>query len=619
MVLFGKQSGPPTPLAEPLALQAAVHVAALNGAHSTPLPGGRPSTSMSLRDRAYLKSSMGNRTEHGMPQLARPRVMAIPPLNLRVAVGLMGKDRPQRPLPKAVLKLGNGQKVVMAGLPPRPESVMGVASGAAQREALLVGRPHSVAGSAIGSTAASPVRISFVDHVGITSLPSAHIDPMYEHSSSRASTALEPLRLNTAELVRQNFILRQENEELRQLAVWDLGGSSRKGGTVGTEASHRSGTLTAMSNRSTLSSSRQSTHRSGLPRTAACNVMLTERSNLSTANSIRFIQGAEEPADRRIKALEAEIVEHQKREEALKASLLAAATTVPMRESEPLINIRVHSDSGFENTPSARTFRSISSTSHSSQATLSRISSVARTPGNLTPYPREGTRSSNSAAIGALISQSTAQDGGGNQQTCTVLRQSGDSDKPLTRLGPHAITVNRGEAEWMAYGLKIDPFASNVGVSNSARLTYPAKRLQTLSLGGRGSYAYGVVGRGPIMVANALPVPNGLMVRGPDHSVTSPHEHDGVGAVQGDASMGSTGSVLSKSKPKRGDAEANAWHCSQVTSALRWEVRTRTSCVCVCKCRYINTYIYIYVYIHTYIYMYIHIHIYIYIYIYIYT
>jgi len=199
---------------------------------------------------------------------------------------------------------------------------------------------------------------------------------------------------------------------------------------------------------------------------------------------------------------------------------------------------------------------------------------VARTLGNLTPYPREGTRSSNTAAIGARLSQSTAQDGGGNQQTCTILRQSGDSDKPLTRLGPHAITVNRGEAEWMADGLKIDPFASNVGMSNSARLTYPAKRLQTLSLGGGGSYAYGVVGRGPIMVANALPVPDGLMVRSPDHSVTSPHEHDGVGAVQGNASMGSTGSVMSKPKPKRGDAEANAWHCSQVTSALRWEVRT---------------------------------------------
>lgn len=595
MALVGRRSGLPTPLHEPATMLAGGRRAANPGAKpaAAPLPGGlRPGTSMSLRDRAYLKSSTGNRAgEQRALQVARlplPNIKVVPPLDLTVAVGLMGHDKgPQMFLQKQVLKLGNGKKVVMAGLPPRPESVTGISSsGAARNEALLVSRPHSVAGLASGFNAASPpLRISFVDHVGRSALSSAHNDDEHEHSPSRSRTALEPLRLNTAELVRQNEILRQENEELRQLAVWDMGGSNRGGGTADTAASRRSGTLTAMSNRSTVSSSWQSTHRSSvLPRrTAASNAMLTERSDLSTANSIKFIQGGEAPAEKRIKALEAEIVEHQQREETLRASLLAA-NTLPLHENEPVINIQMHGSS-FENSPSVRTSRTISSTSPSANPKLSRMSSVARTPGNLTPYPREGTSSSNSAVIGARLSQSLAQEGDSalNRQTLTAFRQSGKSAMPLTWAGPHAMTVHRGEADWIADGLKIDPVASNVIMSQSARLTYPAKRLQTLAHGGGGSYAYGVVGRGPIMVANGLPVPDGLMVRSPDISAASAHLPDGASELRGDTSLGSS-QVLKKTNVRRGDAEANAWHCSQVTSALRWEARTRKFDFCLFLC-----------------------------------
>ena len=585
----------------------------------------RPITGMSLRERAYLKSSMGRR--HGEPAAASaarpplPKVMPIPPLNLRVAVGLMGDQNAGRGKnPNAVPKArpGAGQKQPALQLPPRPASVLEGAHHAERADALRVDRPHSVAGTV--RSAGSPVPGAMLPGHG-SSGSRAHTAASRDTASSRASTALEPLRLNTAELIRQNEVLRQENEELRQLMVADASDwhqhARSRGGTA---ASRRSGTLTALSNRSTLSSSW--TNRSGLQKPA--DDALTGRSNLSTANSIRYFQGDETPAEDRIEALKAEIFHHQHQEEQLKAALLQAANTLPTHAKEqadrrpsakasgsnsqiqsrastsaakspyvrsPLALPSLHAAEadaedrggalGSGQTSAGRTPLVASSrTQPSERASLK--SSLPRTAGNLTPYPREGTTSSNAAVIGQQLTtiaegldQPTESGSEGlNASRLASLTNSPFSLRgaPLTTAGPHAITVKNGENEWVAHGLKLDPRTSTVAMSLSARLTYPNKRLQTKGAGGGGSYAYAAMGRGPIMVEHAIPLSDGLMVRSPNDSMS-----DGrITSEQAGATGGSSLSTSSVSKRKlKGDATANCWHATNVTSALRWEARTR--------------------------------------------
>lgn len=583
------------------------------------LPGGlRPTTSMSLRDRAYLKSSMGAHAgEKTTGQTVRPplpKVKPIPPLNLDLAVGLMGVDnsaqyKDQKPL-KLPPKMMNDLKIKMMGLPPRPSSQLGLSSAEAERhEALQVVRPHSVS----SSIASSPLKISFADqmamHGGLRSgLSSAHTI-VSQQSPSRSATPLEPLRLNTAELVRQNEILRQENEELRQLML-DAPGTAEQRPSC-TAASRRSGILTALSNRSTLSSTWNSTNRSGVyncnnvPQTAgshSSNSLLTDRSGLSAANSIKFIQGGEAPANKRIKALEAEIKQHQQHEEDLRAALLAAANSQPMHRhkpitpSIPLQTIEEHaashsskdlSISNHHTSKPAQLMVSLPSTSHSAKR-AARLSSVARTSGNLTPYPREATASSTDAVVGARLGQEPEREGEGEREpnagakspfsraTFTGLfAEDSSATVPVTRAGPHVVSIAAGNNEWLATGQKLDPSTSTVAMSNTMRLTYPKIRLQTVAYGGGGSYAYGVVGRGPIMVAQALPLPDGKMVRSPDSSLRIPASVSlgGEGEEWGDSGA-TTASGTEKPKVKRGDKEANSWHATLASSALRWEVRT---------------------------------------------
>jgi len=209
-------------------------------------------------------------------------------------------------------------------------------------------------------------------------------------------------------------------------------------------------------------------------------------------------------------------------------------------------------------TPSVRSFRTQLS------ETPSIRSSLPRTVGNLTPYPRETTAASNAAVIG--------------QQLTTIGEEKHEANAisahshpvPLTTAGgvtagPHAISIHSGENKWVANGLKIDPRTSTVAMSLSARLTYPNKRLQTVAIGGGGSYGHAALGRGSIMVEHAVPLSDGLMVRGPNDSTS-----DGTAKQAG----ATAGSGIGKTKLK-GDANANCWHASNVTSALRWEARTR--------------------------------------------
>jgi hypothetical protein len=86
-----------------------------------------------------------------------------------------------------------------------------------------------------------------------------------------------------------------------------------------------------------------------------------------------------------------------------------------------------------------------------------------------------------------------------------------------------------------------------------------------VAIGGGGSYGHAALGRGSIMVEHAVPLSDGLMVRGPNDSTS-----DGTAKQAG----ATAGSGIGKTKLK-GDANANCWHASNVTSALRWEARTR--------------------------------------------
>ena len=568
------------------------------------LPGGsRPSTSMSLRDRAYLKSSLGTlNQEQSSKQNMRPhlpKVMEnthIPPLNLQSAVNLMGT-------PKFSKDMWGKMKVM--GLPPRPASVMGSENNSlAENAGLHDATQHYIHRNMSGSCTAS------------------------QRSTSRLGSALEPLRLNTADLIRQNEILRQENEELRRLMEEDeemlqengklQNFFSRKSGQNTSEtrdgrkaASHRLGTLTALSTRSAVSTA------SGMPRTAASS-MLTGRSNLSSAGSIKFIQGEEGPAEKRIRELQAEIAKHEKVEEELRAGLLRAANSQPSYLRAAMS--KPSSQQGIKPPGNSLPFAAqqlvpVPSTARSAEDAMQRIASVSRTSGNPTPLSgpriveessREATASSTAAVRGAQSGQAhTPQTVPRDWTDCssTLNRDSlvpaywrasdaaagpclaeshtssvGSWNAPVTRAGPHAVTVHSGESEargvaegfrseWVAAGLKVDPVGSSFGVSNSARLTYPNKRVQTIAYAGGGSYAYAASGRPPIMVSNALPLPDGLLVRSPDASLRSEGD-GGVGHFSGSSGQQDTTGELKKTVVKLGDREGNSWHASQAGATI---------------------------------------------------
>ena len=609
LALFGKQS--PHGLAAEHDAQIGVRVEpTLHGPVAAALPGGRrrPTTSMSLRERAYLKSSRGQQQPTAAERSQLPKLKPIPRLDLSRAV--VAPEQQQRTVLeygnkgslKGPPKLGKGRVAQMAaGLPPRPSSVLGTArSGAAARkDALQVPRPFSVA-----SAAGRPREVAFAHGVDMLPDPEYHSITSAQTTHSRASSALGPLRLNTAELIRQNEILKQENEELRRIAYEEAGGGREFSGSWGGAASRRSESPSVLSNRSTLSSAWRSTHRSRKPSTSGSNAMLTVRSDVSTAESIKFIQGKEHPAETRIKELEAEILKHRQREEDMQAALLLSAADLPIarpdsvqdvrneqisqvdhrpfptKEDEaPTIQIDLQACSTRRESPPVRSSLSKPTTSHS--AKLSRLLSVPRTAGNLTPYPRGSTASSNAAVIGAQ--RGMTQDGlngskpSDSQQQATM---SSTGAHPVTSSGPYSIVMkHHSDTEWVAQGLKIDPLNSTVEMSQSARLTYPAKRLLTLAHGGGGSWAYSAAGRGPILINHAARVPDGLMVRSPPRH-TQPRPIGGSACGQGEQPQGDVtdfngGEQLQKSKVMRGDKEANSWHATLASSAMRWDARTR--------------------------------------------
>merc|ERR1719261_2110815 len=70
-------------------------------------------------------------------------------------------------------------------------------------------------------------------------------------------------------------------------------------------------------------------------------------------------------------------------------------------DNAPKILIEMQSCSAKHESPSVRSSISNQPTSHSAQPSASRFLSAPRTAGNLTPYPRGATASSNAAVIGA--------------------------------------------------------------------------------------------------------------------------------------------------------------------------------------------------------------------------
>ena len=69
------------------------------------------------------------------------------------------------------------------------------------------------------------------------------------------------------------------------------------------------------------------------------------------------------------------------------------------------------------------------------------------------------------------------------------------------------------------------------------------------------------------LVATGLPLPQGLMIKSPDASFADVQDGKAVGSRP----------AGERSKVLRGDKGANSWHADNITSALRWEARTRES------------------------------------------
>ena len=613
LTLVGKQS--PHGLSADLSAQSCAREEPVpHGPTAAPLPGGRrrPTTSMSLRDRAYLKSSRGQQpAPAARPPL--PKLKAIPPLDLQKAIApFSGKGGRADAVGAAggnksgLIGALKDRSIQLAGLPARPASVLGtVRSDAVQKDALQVDRPYSVAGMASGALNRA---VGFAN--GVDLLPDAESRSISSAgiAHSRVGSALGPLRLNTAELIRQNEILKRENDELRRLALQDAGGP-RGGQLLGSRGgrSGRSESLTVLSNRSTLSSTWQSTNRSRKPSTSGSNALLTGRSDLSTANSIKFIQGKENPAEKRIQELEAEILRHRQREEELKASLLS---TESLSNAQSDFRVLVDHDLALEQVqrdalphrpfpanevdfptmqidmqsrpetrhelPAGRSSPSVLSTARSARPPVSHVMSAPRTAGNLTPYPRGASAISNSAVIGAPRGVTADETNGKDKPEFQPQTISRTGAHPVTSPGPHAIVLkDHGNNEWVAQGLKIDPLKSSVEMSQSSRLVYPNQRLHTLAHGGGGSYAYSAAGRGPIMGLHSTHVPDGLMVRSPVRNGPA-RPADGSASEQEEAQPDRF-SVSVKRRPKvlRGDKEANSWHADLASSGMRWVSRTR--------------------------------------------
>jgi hypothetical protein len=69
------------------------------------------------------------------------------------------------------------------------------------------------------------------------------------------------------------------------------------------------------------------------------------------------------------------------------------------------------------------------------------------------------------------------------------------------------------------------------------------------------------------MVSNALPLPDGLLVRSPDASLRSEGD-GGVGRYFGSARQQDTAGELKKTVVKLGDREGNSWHASQAGATI---------------------------------------------------
>jgi hypothetical protein len=610
------------------------------------LPGGlRPTTSMSLRERAYLKSSMGSRVRNDRERDAlrgRPlpaKTKAIPPLDLRmVRDGEVMGQKMGAGTKKVVLKPSPLINKAPLGLPPRPVSVQDMSLNVSRTEALLVGRPHSVSSTAGGSAKKPIQNASTSTHQETQNTTRSNLSvaktAASETSPSRASTALPSLRLNTAELVRQNDILRRENEELRKSILRQANGATstyyqaEERERVDTAGSDRSALLTALSSHSTVTSTTWHSKRRARTQTAVSGIMGSARSNLSTASSIKYFQGEDAPAETRIKALQAEIAEHQKREQLLRASLLAAGKSrmhTPKENQVPqTANLDVQVDAGVQRpwsrTTSCTVHSRVNARDEVAQSSRQHVAALApprTTNGKLTPYPsahqsnssvlstsqptarsnateksranipfdsfvRSGTPNSTTAVIGAQIVESHADK---KQSSSGFLRDGLTNPLPVTSLGTHTFClqspISLGKDEWMAEGQKINP-NSTVDMSISGRLKYPNKRLQTLACGGGGSYAYSALGRGPIMLESGMPVPDGLMVLSPVRTTDLADSGQGTekdktegGRETASKLDGSTADSSMQRSKLRGDAEANSWHASQISSGLRWEALTR--------------------------------------------
>ena len=590
--LVGKQS----PFGLPVCAPGVVHAVP----HATPmrLSGGvRPKTGMSLRDRAYLKSSRGDSGAQAGKTVAQcTDTKAIPPLNLkgrtgqdveRLATGkqkaLVLKDAKGQQQDALRTGSGKGRGPLGLTLPPRPASVQTSKKvpGAMTDESAPFNRPHSVADAAkaMSPDSSESARCRSQTRSEMGSRESARSIAMSQALTQQSRSALPSLRLNTAELVRQNEMLRRENDELRQSILRQANKEAYRKelplwGGHGAAASDRSRSVTALSDHTTLTTKSRHSGKSNrlaeMP--AGCTDAITSgRSGVTTASGIRYFHGGATPAGAR---------------DTTSLHAIQELSAPPTSRSHDNLCL------GEETVKNLAQSVSIDGPALSKRHIQAR--SVPQSPG-VASHSRAATASSNVAIIGARLEPTQDDEEAPPSEKLTAVSHSIQRNAAATSqvkgAGENKIFArnNFTQNEWVAEGLVVDPVRSELAVSNSGRITYPKSRLSAV----KGA----ATGRGPIMGERAQPVPHGLLVRSPV-AVSGGVLQPGTSRARGSGGLSATELDVQKTlsqqskvedttdskvgdtvlirgtaqkvQRKKGDSEGNCWHASLASACLQW-------------------------------------------------
>lgn len=507
------------------------------GVSKSPDPASfRPVSSLSLRERAYLKTSSGHNTpaasERAFPSNRRP---GLPTPGYLAG----GRRVPISSTPDSALEHGSqksegwNKSSRVDALPARPASVVGLLRPGTDlsRPGTDMSRPEifmmedgwedkrAAVLKATDDTLSEAPTTQLVRAIN-SSLSGRALTTGYLQSRSED---LAPLRLNTADLIRQNENLRRENEELRRIAGLSTAGDGKEG-EARSDADQHSMPSTPLLRVPPASAKTP----------AATLAPSTARNSIGSSSSMRFIDGPEPPRKDRIASLMAEIEAHRKREDGIRYDLVHA-----MADDEDEVASRFsHLPSTVPPTPVMLEQLPIPSTPDLVRRLNSDASSEATQP--WTP-PQAQQRASPSPQYPQSAPRSALSTPG----------QQSARRAPGPR-GPHAVTVGK----WEAVNQTINE-QSLVTRSPSSRLSYSHPRFLTAAIGGGGSYAYAALGRGPIFLEERLRLPLGHMTK-----------QDDLQATQAMAAQ-------RRATQKRGLAHTNSWHPHGLASNFQWAAATQ--------------------------------------------